>query len=910
MRDEKRAAAAMKRTAAFTLCFITATFTLITVGAEVDVCASCHANATCEDKTDGSGGKVCNCMYGFVGNGRTHCQDKDECQLGKICGDHTLCHNTYGSYYCTCLQGYRPSNNMGVFIPNDGTYCHDVDECVVEGVCGEGGECVNSVGDFSCSCQTGYRVQNGSDPFQPHRDHAYCQMVDCGPPPSVPHAVRRSPVLTRFSSVVRFGCVDGFVWRGGGNTSICTADGHWSGPSMHCEEVNCGEPPSLPHSERVWGGGSGLGSLVLYECVAGFRNAGTQSSSLCSALGSWSRPDFLCREIECSSPPPLPHSVVLWDGSSKVGSKVVYECEAGYRTVGSGNVSECNTHGQWTQTHITCEEIRCGEPPVVPHSGRMWDGGVRFNSTVVYDCNEGYYPAVGGNISVCTENGSWSKPTLTCKEVECGIPPSFPHAVMLWNGLSEVGTEVLHKCVDGFYNVGKEDVSVCSSRGEWSRPHFLCREVDCGAPAPLPNTVLSWEGSSGLGSVAVYECEDGYRGVSAASVSVCGSNSRWSPVPLYCKEIRCGRPPLLPPALLSWDGSSVPGSVALYSCPQGLQLEGHQTHSTCTNQGTWERVSFSCRAYCGPTPLIPHSEVLWENSTVVVHRCVKGFYRLTGSHFSVCGLSGRWQVATLRCREVRFGVRGLAVFKERCLQWRSESETEDYKEHYSVMLIGQREFDCSFSDRRRKLISSAAPKPVLCLNLQPATNYTITVTAQSTGDMSTVTTNTSLPAPPTPEVRYVEVDSLAPTLSLRRFTSTLDPICVYQVMVIPVDDVLVFDCGSSVVVWRGCGGQYVAAELGLRGLGRDVNFTLGDGVLYGQFYNAPLEPGRDYYIILRTVCQWRQARKQSCVFWAKARGTSYATTMSALLTFGSIGALGMVGTLGYCCSWFWKVATL
>uniref|UniRef100_A0A3B1JJ85 Sushi domain-containing protein n=1 Tax=Astyanax mexicanus TaxID=7994 RepID=A0A3B1JJ85_ASTMX len=373
---------------------------------------------------------------------------------------------------------------------------------------------------------------------------------------------------------------------------------------------------------------------------------------------------------------------------------------------------------------------------------------------------------------------------------------------MLWNGLSKVGTEVLHKCVDGFYNVGKEDVSVCSSRGAWSRPHFLCR-VDCGAPPPLPNTVLSWEGSSGLGSVAVYECEDGYRGVSAASVSVCGSNSRW---------------------------------------------------------------------YCGPTPLIPHSEVLWENSTVVVHRCVKGFYRLTGSHFSVCGLSGRWQVATLRCR-VRFGVKGLAVFKERCLQWRSESETEDYKEHYSqVMLIGQREFDCSFSDRRRKLISSAAPKPVLCLNLQPATNYTITVTAQSTGDMSTVTTNTSLP-PPTPEVRYVEVDSLAPTLSLRRFTSTLDPI-VYQVMVIPVDDVLVFDCGSSVVVWRGCGGQYVAAELGLRGLGRDVNFTLGDGVLYGQFYNAPLEPGRDYYIILRTVCQWRQ---QSCVFWAKAR-TSYATT--------------------------------
>lgn len=116
----------------------------------VDVCASCHQNATCDDKTDGSGGKMCNCMYGFVGNGRTYCQgliilravaehrflidqlifytcfntDKDECQLGKICGDHTKCHNTYGSYYCTCLAGYNPSNHMNTFIPNDGTYCH------------------------------------------------------------------------------------------------------------------------------------------------------------------------------------------------------------------------------------------------------------------------------------------------------------------------------------------------------------------------------------------------------------------------------------------------------------------------------------------------------------------------------------------------------------------------------------------------------------------------------------------------------------------------------------------------------------------------------------------------------------------------------------------------------------------
>lgn len=51
--------------------------------------------------------------------------DKNECQIGanKICGQHTACHNTYGSFYCTCLAGYSPSNNMAIFIPNDGTRC-------------------------------------------------------------------------------------------------------------------------------------------------------------------------------------------------------------------------------------------------------------------------------------------------------------------------------------------------------------------------------------------------------------------------------------------------------------------------------------------------------------------------------------------------------------------------------------------------------------------------------------------------------------------------------------------------------------------------------------------------------------------------------------------------------------------
>ncbi|XP_058231545.1 sushi, von Willebrand factor type A, EGF and pentraxin domain-containing protein 1 isoform X5 [Hemibagrus wyckioides] len=1072
----------MKGTA---LILLTVTVTIITVCADVvvgvDVCASCHQNATCDDKTDGSG-KVCNCMYGFVGNGRTYCQDKDECQLGRICGDHSRCHNTHGSYFCTCVSGYSPTNTLDIFIPNDGTYCHDVDECLVDSVCGEGGVCMNTDGDFSCTCRTGYTVQHGSEPFHPHIHPAYCQMVDCGSPPSVPHAVLVPPFLTGYGSVVQFTCADGFTQTRGNVTSTCGPDGQWSFPSMHCEEVECGLPPSFPHAVMLWNGVRKVGAEVRYQCVEGFYSSGHQDVCVCTSRGSWSFLYFLCQEIRCGAPPPLLHAVVLWNGSSNLGSKAQYECDAGYRSVGTGSVSECDSHGRWTHARITCTEILCPDPPVLPHTDRLWDGSVRVNSSVLYYCKEGFYAALGENKSVCSQNsswsratllcreilcpdppvlphtdrlwdgsvrvnssvlyyckegfyaalgenksvcsqnsswsratllcreilcpdppvlphtdrlwdgsvcvnssvlyyckegfyaalgenksvcsqnGSWSRATLLCREVECGLPPSFPHAVMLWNGVRKVGAEVRYQCVEGFYSSGHQDVCVCTSRGSWSFLYFLCQEILCPDPPVLPHTDRLWDGSVRVNSSVLYYCKEGFYAALGENKSVCSQNSSWSRATLLCREVECGLPPSFPHAvmlwngvrkvgaevryqcvegfyssghqdvcvctsrgswsflyflcqevncseprplphtLLMWNGSSAFGSVARYECEAGYRSVGAESVSVCGSDNRWSDVHMHCEVSCSPIPTPQNAEVLWENGTVAVHHCVKGYYRHTGSDISVCDTTGRWRMATMRCRELKFSVQSLSVFNEKCLRWRTAAESQGYKQQYAVVYVGVRDFDPSFSDRWRKVFGLSALYPTVCLNLQPITNYTITVTALETGDTATVTANTTIPAPPTPEVAYSEVDSHRPTLRLRRATSSLDPICVYQVIVLPVEGVLVFDCGSS----RSCGGEYVAAQLRLRELGVEVKFTLGNRERYGTFYNAPLENGRDYYIILRTVCTWGPVRKQSCVIWAKARGSYYATRVSALVTFGSIGALGFFTVTVYYCCWFWK----
>ncbi|XP_077416383.1 sushi domain-containing protein 1 isoform X4 [Vanacampus margaritifer] len=576
----------------------------------LDVCTSCHVNATCDDKHDNSG-KVCNCKYGFVGNGRTFCQDKDECQIGatKICGQHTKCHNTYGSYYCTCLSGYMASNNMPVFIPNDGTHCHDIEECSVEGVCGEGGQCRNLDGSFDCSCQLGYQVRNGTEPFHPHKDKTLCQVVDCGQPTLQEDVVLLSTTGTTFGSVATFDCDDGFLRRSGSNKSLCGADGLWRGLSMICEEISCGKPHTMPHTGHTWNGSSTLGSMVNYYCKQGFNHS--ESSA----------------------------------------------------------------------------------------------------------------------ISLCTPNGTWTKPNISCK------------------------------------------------------------------------------------------------------------------------------------------------------------------------------------AKCGPIPFLAHSEVIWRNRSAVIHRCVNGYHSWRGSNVSTCSSSGVWQTATLKCIELKPPINQLLVSNEKCLQWRAEKHEEE-TEIYKVIYIGSRDYDRTFSEKRKQFMSSKTDWLEVCLNLLPATNYSISITALSAGFTATVTINTSLTAPAVPDVRYREYDTPVPTLMLHRSPSTLDTISFYQVFVLPIEGIWVFECSSPVngepSGKSGSSQGHIAAQMRSSHVGKEIHFTVGDGHYYGGFFNAPLEKGRNYYIILRAVSQWKKDSKSSCVMWAKVTGTSYIVKISSLSAAVSLGLIALAVLLGCTYTWFFK----
>ncbi|KAK2837695.1 hypothetical protein Q5P01_014907 [Channa striata] len=870
-------------------------------GQPLDVCATCHTYATCDDKADGSG-KVCNCKYGFVGNGRTFCQDKDECQIGasKICGQHTTCHNTYGSYYCTCLSGYSPSNNMGIFIPNDGTHCQDIDECRTTGLCGVGGQCRNLEGSFDCSCMLGYQVINGVEPFHPDRDNASCKVVNCGLPASVDDIVLLSVTGTTYGSVARFGCDEGFTWTSGDNSSVCGADGLWTGPTIVCEEVDCGSPPAFPHSHMLWNKSSKRGTEVLYKCNTGYHNVGKDNVSICTAAGQWEKPSVLCQETLCGSPPMLESTERVWNGNSTHGSTALYLCKEGFYSNGGQNVSICNENGQWTPPALSCKEILCGDPPVLRHTRQVWNGSSTPGSTVTYYCKIGFFPNEGHFVSVCTINGSWTKPNISCQEVDCGVPPDIPHSVMLWDKVSTVGSQVVYRCKSGYHNVGQGNASVCTASGKW---------MSCQEPVFKPHTKMLWDGASHIGSVVFYQSDEGFHCRSLKNYSVCGENGQWEEIDLWCEEISCG-PPLSPPHTnLLWDHTSRPGSMVLYECMDGFYLESGNNMSVCSISGVWGEVSVNCKAKCGPVPFLANSEVMWHNRSVVIHSCVDGYHSWRGSNMSVCGSSGVWQQATLTCIERRPPINHIFVVREKCVQWKAEKYKDD-TEIYKVTYTGSRDFQKSFHDKRRQFLSSKAEQLELCLNLLPVTNYIISITAVSARFTATITTNTSLPVPPAPVVYYREFETPVPTLRLRRSANSLDVISLYQVFVLPVERIFVFDCASpgspDSLSARISYAEYITAQIHVQNVGTEMNFTVGDGLHYGGFYNAPLENGRNYYIILRAVSQRKTDLKSTCVLWAKVRGTSYVLRVSSLSAVVSVGVIALVILGGYAFIWFFK----
>ncbi|XP_075787531.1 sushi domain-containing protein 1 isoform X2 [Pelodiscus sinensis] len=855
----------------------------------LDVCATCHAHATCQQK---DGKNVCICNYGFVGNGRTHCQDKDECQIGasKICGEHTSCHNTHGSFYCICLEGYHPSNNNKTFIPNDGTYCTDIDECQVPGLCGAGGRCVNTVGSYKCSCMEGYRPENGTEFFHPSGNTVSCKAVDCGVPPSILNAYSAPLRSTTYGSEVAYICLHGYLIESGNQTAVCNAKGQWEGADLVCKAIDCGRPLWIPHAEMIWDNSTTLGSTVHYKCREGFHFSGDKNFSQCTEIQKWENITGVCEGTDCGRPPSIPNTDMIWSNISHLGSTVHYQCKKGFRSINGRNTLRCTYSGSWEIPTLICK-----------------------------------VKAAIGNVSVFNQTCvKWRRTTsetdlkmvylFHVQEQRLHQKASFNEAT--FNFTSKEETPEL--CLD--LKAGTNyTVSITVVSPEYSDPITITintvEEEGFNNVSVFNYTCLKWRrhsGRVGVKETYLFHIQEQQGRLGKSSHEMMTNLTTKEENPTVCLPLPLGvnytvnvteastKLVLQIPIILSTTEEELLSNVTVFNetCVKWQRKVARagteETYTFHILGRRWYQKEFSLEMIFNFTTGEETPEVCLELNSGTN-------YMVNITTASSKGASALIAIAIKT--EVKEAFSNMMILNDTCLTWRRSIRRAEGKENYSFHMQGRRWYQKEFFHEMAFNLTTYGLTPEVCFDLHPGTNYTVNISTAALDLSVLVSMSTPIADPPFPEVEFVTVHGPVPVLSLRKVEDRNGPISSYQVIVLPWLFQSTFSCDSlAAMTFFGNDTDmkgYVAAEFLAKDVADNMLISLGDRHYYGVFYNAPLKPGKNYYVILRIISQWNMVRTQSCAVWAQIEDLSPSLQHVTLAGLGSVAAVCFILLLSF-----------
>eukprot|EP00117_Sycon_ciliatum_P009339 scpid40216/ scgid1641/ Signal peptide, CUB and EGF-like domain-containing protein 2; Protein You len=155
-------------------------------------------------------------------------EDYDECSaLHNPCygyypnpdsGPH--CHNTWGSYRCTCQHGYKLTQDGNTYT------CNDIDECAQsDNHCytyfrrDNAPNCINTPGTYNCVCPQGYEVEGiRNETLFQCRDIDECSLT---PHHCVAYSAQGPRRCVNSMGSYTCNCVEGFIFQDTRNGSIC-----------------------------------------------------------------------------------------------------------------------------------------------------------------------------------------------------------------------------------------------------------------------------------------------------------------------------------------------------------------------------------------------------------------------------------------------------------------------------------------------------------------------------------------------------------------------------------------------------------------------------------------------------------------------------------------------------------------
>ncbi|KAG7461968.1 hypothetical protein MATL_G00196770 [Megalops atlanticus] len=580
------------------------------------------------------------------------CLDVDECALGSDCDTHASCHNTDGSYTCTCVPPYS----------GDGKNCTEPVKCKDPGSPEFGyrdGSIFIMGSEVVFTCEEGYELigwaeitclesGNWDHPFP------YCRALSCRRP-AVPENGLMKGMNFTFGSKVTFSCKKGFVLRGPADIQ-CLASLKWSRAPPVCEAVTCNEPPFVENADVTVTGKTYL-SVASYTCREGYRLQGPAKVS-CEASGQWSDPVPLCATVNCGDPPALRDAMTAGVNFT-LGSLVRYVCKEGYTLIGP-ETRECLSSGKWSQSSAQCVPRSCGPPPPIDHAFPE-AGHQLFGDTAIYFCADGYSAANNSKV-LCNSQGVWVPPegqgAPRCIANFCQRPPDLPHAILDSINKPKYGsnTEVSYKCEEGFM-LNTTATLKCIMGGEWVPSPFGigCVPVRCAKPVSIENGYVSGTNYS-FGAVIAYSCDKGFL-IQGEKRRTCKADGEWGGVLPSCQPVPCPSPPPLKNGFIKTKSRFVFNSKVTYACDPGFRLMG-KPERVCQANHQWsnEDPPTCVLLTCDTPPTIAHGH--YKGSTFQVGQkveyvCDEG-YELTGDAVWTCLKYGKWDMSrTPQCTPVQ-----------------------------------------------------------------------------------------------------------------------------------------------------------------------------------------------------------------------------------------------------------------
>ena len=409
-------------------------------------------------------------------------------------------------------------------------------------------------------------------------------------------------------------------------TQVCRTSGQWSGQPITCQFVDCGNVPGLLHGAiHVLDGRTTWGARVKYECNEYYSPRNGDEGRVCGAAG-WSGAAPTCEYTRCEAPARVPNSRLTEipgeAGSSRLGAKVIYTCEAGH--VARGSLSrECLLGGAWSGSEPSCEFVDCGAPPELVHgAAELVDSRTTYSAGVTYTCGDDYN-LTGETKIRCEADGKWTRAKTECEIIKCPAPRA-PNGGRVSGYNYEVHKKVEYSCLPGHQLLG-DPVLECLRSGDWSLNPPRCKYIDCEKVPLLKGGKVHYANeSTHLDSVILYKCDRNFRLEGAARVT-CLESGAWSAPPPACTEIRCPAPAKINNTIfrpstrgrITDNTSFGVGTILNYRCERGFLLEGGARVVTrrCSGEGAWSGRSPSCSYVdCGVPELVTNGEFKLQNN--------------------------------------------------------------------------------------------------------------------------------------------------------------------------------------------------------------------------------------------------------------------------------------------------------